>query len=118
MGTFKIKLRRMVNSSLRRGGLPEFFKQNYGDELTNMLDPVPRISSLGCMIQIVTQYGSISHQSDVTTGCLSADLGHNILIGKSHRIARSGSNTVCYLHKSLYGLKQGPSCETIPFMIT
>ena len=104
---FQMKLRRMVNPSLRRGGLPEFFRRNYEDKLTNTLDPMSRMSSLRCMIQIVAQYGCITHQSGVTTGCLNADLGHNILIGQSHRIARNGSNTVCYLRKSLYGLKQG-----------
>lgn len=83
------------------------FRRNYEDKLTNTLDPMSRISSLRCTIQIVAQYGCITHQSGATTGCLNADLGHNILIGQSHRIARNGSNTVCYLRKSLYGLKQG-----------
>ena len=65
-----------------------------------------RMSSLRCMMQLVAQNGYVAHQLDVTTAYLNARLDHDIYMEQPHGTVRDGCSKVCYLRKSLYGLKQ------------
>ena len=82
------------------------FMQCYGDSYRDTYAPMSRMSSLRIIMSMVAQYGFIAHQLDVTTAYLNAELDHEIFMEQPHGTASVNDSRVCYLYKSLYGLKQ------------
>ena len=58
------------------------------------------------MMSLVAQNNYITHQLDVTTAYLNADIDHDIYMEHPQGFISGDDNRVCHLLKSLYGLKQ------------
>ena len=81
------------------------FVQHYGDTYQDTYAPMSRMTSVRCMMQPVANYGFITHQLDITTAFLNADLDYTIFMEQPPGSIRDPSK-VCLLHKSIYGLHQ------------
>ncbi|HBK83011.1 MAG TPA: hypothetical protein DDZ41_05345, partial [Flavobacterium sp.] len=81
------------------------YGQRYGIEYTETYSPVVRYVSIRYLIALAVQKGYNIHQMDVTTAFLQGDIEEEIFMEQPEGY-HDGSNKVCRLNRSIYGLKQ------------
>ena len=81
------------------------YSQAYGIDFFDTYAPTMSILSLKLMLSIVVQLGLMMHQFDVKTAFLNSNLKETIYMHQPPGF-RDGTNRVCLLNKSIYGLKQ------------
>lgn len=85
------------------------FSQEYGFDYLETFSPVVRFTSIRTMLSIAAQRKMVLRQFDVKTAFLNGDLLEDIFMEQPAGFA-DGSNRVCKLQRSLYGLKQASRC--------
>lgn len=81
--------------------------QKYPTEFTDLFAPVARFDTVRFLLALCAARKLFSRQFDVKTAFLYGDLKEEIYMTQPPGFA-DGSNRVCRLHKSLYGLRQAP----------
>ena len=85
------------------------YKQKEGLDYFDTYSPVTRISSIRMLIAIASIHNLEIHQMDVKTTFLNGDLDEEIYMEQPEGFIVPGQEKkVCWLVKSLYGLKQEP----------
>lgn len=85
------------------------FTQRYGIDYEETFSPVARMESIRILLALAAARGMKLSQFDVKTAFLNGDLEEEIYM-KQPEGFEDGSNRVCKLKRSLYGLKQSPRC--------
>lgn len=85
------------------------FLQRPGIDYEETFAPVARLATVRVVLAVGVHYGFHLHQMDVKTAFLHGDLKEELYIEVPEGVL-AGSNTVCKLQKSIYGLKQSPRC--------
>lgn len=85
------------------------FTQCYGIDYTETFSPVVRFTSVRAIFALAAHRGMRVYQFDVKTAFLYGDLKENVYMQQPVGF-EDGSNKVCKLIKSLYGLKQASRC--------
>ena len=84
-------------------------KQKEGLDYFDTYSPVTRISSIRMLIAIAAIHNLKIHQMGVKTAFLNGDLDEEIYMEQPKGFIVSGQEKkVCWLVKSIYGLKQAP----------
>ena len=81
------------------------FSQVSGINYYETFSPTARLTSIRVLMQIAVQHDLLLHQMDVKTTYLNANIDYEIYIEQPQGF-KKGENRVCYLNKSIYGLKQ------------
>ena len=81
------------------------FSQVSGINYYETFSPTARLTSIRVLMQIAVQHDLLLHQMDVKTAYLNANIDYEIYIEQPQGF-KKGENRVCYLNKSIYGLKQ------------
>lgn len=81
------------------------FTQRYGIDYDETFSPVARYTSIRTLIAIAVQRKMHIHQMDAVTAFLQGELSENIYMMQPDGF-HDGTNRVCKLNKSIYGLKQ------------
>lgn len=85
------------------------FTQEYGVNYYETFSPVVRFTSIRMMVAIAVNRKMKIKQFDVKTAFLYGELSENVFM-KQPKGFEDGTNRVCKLRKSLYGLKQASRC--------
>lgn len=85
------------------------FTQEYGINYYETFSPVVKFSSLRAILAIAASKNLLLKQFDIKTAFLNSDLDELIFM-KQPKGFEDGSDKVCKLKKSLYGLKQASRC--------
>lgn len=85
------------------------FTQEYGINYYETFSPVVRFTSIRIILAIAAQKKMSIRQFDVKTAFLNGDLKENVYMEQPVGFT-DGSQRVCKLKKSLYGLKQSSRC--------
>lgn len=80
------------------------------DTYSEIFSPVVNNTSLRTLIAIAAQTNKIIKTFDIQTAFLNGVLEEEIYMKVPEGFEQANSNKVCLLKKSLYGLKQSPSC--------
>ena len=87
------------------------YSQRYGLDYDETFSPVVRFSSIRTLLAFAVQNGMFIHQMDVITAFLNGKLDEDIYMNQPEGYIIPGKeNFVCYLKRSIYGLKQSPRC--------
>lgn len=94
------------------------FTQEYGINYYETFSPVVRFTSIRSILAISAQKGLLLKQFDVKTAFLHGDLKELVYMRQPIGF-EDGTNRICKLNKSLYGLKQASRCwnEKFTFFI-
>jgi len=84
------------------------FEQEYGVDFDETFSPVTRLQSLRLLFALSAQLGLLTHQMDVKTAFLNADLDEETYIEIPEGIVPDVPCDSFLLKKALYGLKQSP----------
>lgn len=85
------------------------YAQTEGIDYSEVFSPVVKHSSIRILLALVAQYNLELAQLDVKTAFLHGDLEEEIYMSQPEGFKEAGKEKwVCYLKKSLYGLKQSP----------
>lgn len=85
------------------------FTQEYGVNYFETFSPVVRFTSIRTILAIAAQKKMEIKQFDVRTAFLNGDLAETVYMQQPTGFD-DGSNRICKLRKSLYGLKQSSRC--------
>lgn len=85
------------------------FTQEYGVNYFETFSPVVRFTSIRTILALAAQKGMCIKQFDVKTAFLNGELNENVYM-KQPIGFDDGSERICKLQKSLYGLKQSSRC--------
>lgn len=85
------------------------FSQRQGTEYSETYSPVAKLGTIRTIISIAAEERMHLTQFDVSTAFLYGDLEETIYI-KQPEGFEDGTERVCRLKRSLYGLKQSPRC--------
>lgn len=85
------------------------FTQQYGVNYNETFSPVVRFTSIRVILAVAAQRRMHMKQFDVKTAFLNGDLKETVYMEQPVGF-RDGSNRVCKLKRSLYGLKQASRC--------
>lgn len=85
------------------------FTQEYGVNYFETFSPVVRFTSIRIILAIAAKRKMHMKQFDVKTAFLNGELNENVYMEQPIGF-RDGTNKVCKLEKSLYGLKQASRC--------
>ena len=85
------------------------FTQEYGFDYEETFSPVVRFSSIRIMLAVAAQRKMRLKQFDVKTAFLNGDLKEEIFMKQPIGFS-DGTDRVCKLQRSLYGLKQSSRC--------
>lgn len=85
------------------------FTQEYGVNYYETFSPVVRFTSIRIMLAIAGDRKMKMKQFDVRTAFLNRDLNETVYMEQPKGF-EDGTNRVCKLNKSLYGLKQASRC--------
>ena len=80
------------------------FAQVSGIKYYETFSPTARLTSIRVLMQISVHHDLLLHQIDVKTTYLNVNIDCKIYI-KQPQGFKKGENRVCYLNKSIYGLK-------------
>ena len=97
-GTLKKRKARLV----ARG-----FSQTAGIDFFETFAPVVRYESVRCILSLAAAHDMTIHQFDVKTAFLNGKLDEVVFMQQPEGY-EDGTNRVCRLNRSLYGLKQSP----------
>lgn len=81
------------------------FTQRPGEDFTETFSPFVRYSSVRIIFAIAALLGTKVHQMDAKTAFLHGDIEETLYMEQPPDFS-DGTNKVCLLEKSLYGLKQ------------
>ncbi|CAM8957622.1 unnamed protein product [Rhodiola kirilowii] len=85
------------------------YSQTYGIDYFDTFSPVAKLTSIRLLISLAASHHWPLHQLDIKNAFLHGDLQEPIYMEQPPGfVAQGESAKVCYLHKSLYGLKQSP----------
>lgn len=85
------------------------FSQQYGVNYTETFSPVVRYSSVRSILATAAKNKMVLKQFDIKTAFLYGDLDETVYMKQPDGFS-DGTNKVCKLLKSLYGLKQASRC--------
>lgn len=85
------------------------YMQKEGEDYSEIFSPVARFESIRMMLAIAAAKKMHKKQFDVKTAFLNGTIKEDIYMEQPHGF-EDGSNKICKLHKSLYGLKQAARC--------
>lgn len=85
------------------------FTQVYGINYTETFSPVVRFSSIRTILAVAAKNKMSLRQFDIKTAFLNGDLSETVYMKQPIGFS-DGTNKVCKLSKSLYGLKQASRC--------
>lgn len=85
------------------------FTQKYGINYTETFSPVVRFTSIRSILAVAAKNKMTLKQFDIKTAFLNGELEDNIFMKQPIGFS-DGTNKVCKLLKSLYGLKQASRC--------
>lgn len=85
------------------------FSQEYGFDYWETFSPVVRFTSIRTILALAAQRRMKIKQFDVKTAFLNGDLEEEIYMEQPSGFS-DGTNKVCKLQRSLYGLKQASRC--------
>lgn len=91
------------------------FTQEYGIDYEETFSPVVKFTSVRSILAMAAAEGLKTKQIDVTTAFLYGELSENIYMRQPQGY-EDGTNNVCKLLKSLYGLKQASRCWNRKFV--
>ena len=87
------------------------FSQKYGLDYEETFSPVVRFESIRSVIALGAQHKLQLHQMDVSTAFLNGELDEEVYMQQPEGFVEEGKeHMVCYLKRSIYGLKQSPRC--------
>ena len=87
------------------------YSQKFGIDFEETFAPVVRLSSIRTLLAFAINNNMTVHQMDVVTAFLNGELQEEIYMQQPPGYEVPGKERmVCKLKKSLYGLKQSPSC--------
>lgn len=87
------------------------FLQKFGSDYDETFCPMVRQESLCTLVGMSAQHGLKLYQVDVTTVFLNGQLEEEVYTAQPEGFVTAGiEHLVCYLKKSMYGLKQSPRC--------
>ncbi|CAM8921688.1 unnamed protein product [Rhodiola kirilowii] len=85
------------------------YSQTFGIDYFDTFSPVAKLTSIRLLISLAASHHWPLHQLDIKNAFLHGDLQEPIYMEQPPGfVAQGESAKVCYLHKSLYGLKQSP----------
>ena len=85
------------------------YAQTYGVEYSDTFSPVAKMTFVRLFISLAATYNWDLHQLDIKNAFLHGDLQEEVYMEQPRGFVAHGEiGKVCLLHKSLYGLKQGP----------
>ena len=83
------------------------FSQTHGVDYFETFAPVVRYESVRCVLSLAAAKKMTVHQFDVKTAFLHGDIDEEVYMEQPAGY-EDGTNRVCKLRKSLYGMKQSP----------
>ena len=109
---FKRKLDDKGNVSRYKARLvAQGFSQRPGEDYNETFAPVARFGSIHTLLAYSVYCNMKIHQMDVKTAFLNGRLDEDIYMKQPEGFEMPGKeDLVCYLRRSLYGLKQSPRC--------
>eukprot|EP00253_Pinus_taeda_P005919 PITA_05919 len=84
------------------------FSQVEGIEYTKTFSPISKMNYMHLILSLATSFKWEVHKMDVKSAFLHGDLHQEIYMEQPTGFIQTESNLVCWLNKSLYGLKQPP----------
>lgn len=102
---YRMKCDHVGNSRYKARLVARGFSQQYGVDYDDTFSPVVRHSTMRLLFAIATEYNLNIDHFDVDTAFLNSDLKESIYMEQPEGFS-DGSNKVCLLLKSIYGLKQ------------
>ncbi|EOX99943.1 Cysteine-rich RLK (RECEPTOR-like protein kinase) 8 [Theobroma cacao] len=85
------------------------YAQTYGVDYSDTFSPVAKLNSVRLFISMAATYDWPLHQLDIKNAFLHGDLQEEVYMEQPPGFVAQGEcGKVCYLRKSLYGLKQSP----------
>ena len=84
------------------------FSQVEGIDYTKTVSPTTKMNSIHVVLSLVAPHKWEAHQVDVKCSFLHGDLEEEIYMEQPLGYIKNDSILVCYLKKSLFGLKQSP----------
>lgn len=90
------------------------YSQREGIDYKETFSPVARYDSIRIILSIAAQEKLILRQFDINTAFLNGEIEETIFMKQPEGFS-DGTNRVCKLLKSLYGLKQSSRCWNIRF---
>ena len=87
------------------------YSQRFGLDYKETFSPVVRFESVRSVIALGEHYKLQLHQMDVSTAFLYGELSEEVFMKQPEGFTKpSEEHLVCYLKRSIYGLKQSPRC--------
>ena len=84
------------------------YMQREGIDFNEVFAPTSKHTTFRALVSIVASNNLELHQLDIKTAFLNGDIDEDIYITQPPGYEQGGSGLVCYLKKSLYGLRQAP----------
>lgn len=107
----KVKIRKMTFS---RHKIPFIYRTSSRIKLADLFSPTASFEIVRILFAIIVQFNMHAIQLDVKAAFLYGNLKEPVYIEQPQGF-EDGTDRVCLLHKSLYGLRQASKCWYIRF---
>ena len=84
------------------------YSQREGIDYSETFAPVAKFKSIRILAALAAKLNLKAYQDDVPTAFLKANLKERVWMAQPEGYKSSNSNELCFLKKTLYGLKQSP----------
>ena len=84
------------------------FRQQEGVDFDEVFAPVSKYSTLRALLSLAAAKDLQLQQLDIKTAFLNGELEEDVFVQQAPGYAEGGRNTICHLHRALYGLRQAP----------